>query len=63
MKNNHLIFVGGIQSNFWINNGKKLSRNYKHGYRVYDSKGIANTLNASSVGGMGGYTGLYLVSR
>lgn len=63
MKNNCLIFVGGIQSNLWLNNGKKLSRNYKQGYRVYSSEGIANTLTSFSIGGLGGYSGLYLVGK
>jgi len=63
MKNNCLIFVGGIQSNLWLNNGKKLSRNYKQGYRVYSSEGISNTLTSSNIGGLGGHGGLYLVSK
>lgn len=63
MDNNCLIFIGGIKSNLWIDNGKKLSRNYKQGYRVYDSNGIANTLNSSNIGGLSGQTGLYLVRR
>ena len=63
MKDNCLIFIGGLKSNLWLNNGKKLSRNYKQGYRVYDSNGISNTLNSSSVGGLGGYSGLYLVRK
>lgn len=58
---NNLIFVGAIESNKWLNNGKDLSRNFHQGYRVYDSSGIANTLPSSSIGGLGGNTGLYLV--
>lgn len=63
MKDNCLIFIGGIKSNMWLQDGKKLSRNYKQGYRVYDSEGIANTLNSSSIGGLGVYSGLYLVRQ
>ena len=58
---NELIFLGGIDEKMWLNNGKHLSRNYRQGYRVYDSEGIAQTICAESIGGLGGYTGLYLV--
>lgn len=60
-KNDKLIFLGGLESSLWLNNGKKLSRNFRHGYRVYDSRGLANTLPSSSIGGLGGNSGLYLV--
>lgn len=63
MNNNELIFVGGIESNKWIEDGKELSRNFKQGYRVYDSNGIATTLTSQCVGGLGGYSGLYLVEE
>lgn len=56
-----LIFLGGLESSLWIDNGKKLSRNFRQGYRVYDSRGLANTLPSSSIGGLGGNSGLYLV--
>ena len=56
-----LIFLGGLESSLWLNNGKKLSRNFRQGYRVYDSRGLANTLPSSSIGGLGGNSGLYLV--
>lgn len=62
-KENNLIFVGAIESNKWLNNGKELSRNFHQGYRVYDSNGIANTLPSSSIGGLGGHSGLYLVKQ
>lgn len=62
MRENKLIFVGAIESNKWLNNGKELSRNFHQGYRVYDSNGIANTIPSSSIGGLGGNTGLYLVT-
>ena len=58
---NELIFVGGIESNLWINDGKLFSRNFKQGNRVYDSIGIASTITSQSCGGLAGYGGLYLV--
>lgn len=63
MKNkNSLIYLGAIESNKWLNNNKNLSRNFHQGYRVYDSNGIANTISASSIGGFGGNSGIYLVN-
>lgn len=56
-----LVFVGGFKTRnqtMWIDNGKLLSRNFRQGYRVYSSKGIAMTLTASG-GGLGGCSGLY----
>ena len=55
-----MIFVGGIESNMWLDDGKQLSRNYKQGYRVYDSSGIACAITTDG-GGLGGCTGLYIV--
>lgn len=55
-----MIFVGGIESNKWLDDGKSLSRNFKQGYRVYDSNGIACSLTTNG-GGIGSYTGLYAV--
>jgi len=63
LSENEIIFLGGIDSNKWINDGKNLSRNFKQGYRVYNSEGIATTLTSQSVGGLGGYSGLYLVEE
>lgn len=63
LSKNEIIFVGGLDSNKWIKDGKDLSRNFKQGYRVYDSNGIATTLMSQSVGGLGGYSGLYLVEE
>ena len=57
---NELIFVGGIDSNIWLDNGKQLSRNFKQGYRVYSSEGIACSITSNG-GGLGACTGLYLV--
>ena len=58
---NKLIFVGAIESTKWLDNGKEFSRNFHQGYRVYDSNGIANTIAANSIGGLGGNSGIYLV--
>lgn len=57
---NELIFVGGVESNKWLDDGKSLSRNFKQGYRVYDSNGIACSQTTNG-GGLGSYTGLYIV--
>ena len=46
----------------WLDNGKKLSRNFKQGYRVYDCNGIANAISSNG-GGIGGCSGLYLVGK
>ena len=53
-----LVFLGGIDGKDWARDGKKLSRNYSQGSRVYSSQGKSTTLSASS-GGIGGKTGLY----
>lgn len=57
-----LEFIGGVpdKKNWGEKEGSK-SSSVRQGNRIYDSKGIASTLCASGVGGMGGYTGLYLV--
>lgn len=61
LEENELKFVGGIDTtDKWIDNNKDLSRNYKEGYRVYDSEGIA-ACQKSNGGGIGSYTGLYSV--
>lgn len=57
---NELIFVGGIDSDLWLDNGKQLSRNLKQGYRVYSSEEIACSITTNG-GGLGGCTGLYLI--
>lgn len=59
--NSGLVFVGGFKTRnqtMWIDNGKLLSRNFRQGYRVYSSNGVAMTLTASG-GGLGGCSGLY----
>lgn len=59
--NNGLIFVAGAtEKPNWLDNGKVLSRNFKQGSRIYDSRGLSSTLSAQGVGGIGGHTGLYL---
>ena len=58
---NELQFLGGIKTGkMWLDNGKKLSRNYKQGYRIYSIEGIACSQTANG-GGLGGPTGLYAV--
>ena len=54
-----LDFVGGIGDKDWAGDGKKLSKNYPQGNRVYSSEGIACS-QTSNGGGLGGPTGLYL---
>ena len=62
LEENELIFLGGIDTTEkWIDNDKELSRNYKEGYRVYDSEGIA-CCQKTNGGGLGGNTGLYCVA-
>ena len=56
-----LDFVGGIGDKDWAGDGKKLSRNYPQGNRVYSDKGIACS-QTSNGGGLGGPTGLYLIN-
>lgn len=58
-----LEFVGGLGNKDWAKDGKKLSRNYPQGSRVYSSDGIASALTAQGVGGAGGYSGLYTVGE
>ena len=58
-----LEFVGGLGDRDWAKDGKQLSRNYPQGSRVYSSDGIASSLTAQGVGGVGGFSGLYAVSE
>lgn len=60
---NRLLFVGPIDNNLWLDNGKFLSRNFKQGYRIYSADGLATALSSQGVGGPGGYSGLYLVRQ
>lgn len=59
---NKLNFVGGIGEKDWAGDGKKLSRNYPQGNKVYDENGIACS-QTSNGGGLGGPTGLYLTDN
>jgi hypothetical protein len=58
-----LYYVGAVVSDKATKrlDGKNLSRNFREGQRVYDSKGIASALTASGKGSLGGATGLYAV--
>lgn len=58
-----LEFVGGLGNRDWAKDGKKLSRNYPQGSRVYSSEGVAAALTAQGVGGLGGYSGLYAIEN
>lgn len=57
-----LNYLGGIGEPNRLNDGKELSRNYKEGYRVYDSNGLSATIKANG-GGLGGCSGLYMVNE
>ena len=57
-----LDFVGGIGDKDRIGDGKKLSRNYPEGNRVYSANGIAKT-QAAQGGGIGGVSGLYEIEE
>ena len=52
------IFLGGIEGRDWAKDGKKLSRNYTQGNRIYSVEGKSVTLSANG-GGKGAKTGLY----
>lgn len=59
-----LEYVEGImteKSKKLLDDGKKLSRNFPQGNRVYSADGISSTL-ASQAGGLGAKTGLYAVT-
>jgi len=59
-----LRYSGGVISarEKWLKDGKNNSRNFSQGQRIYDSKGISQTL-AGNAGGQGGKTGLYTVKQ
>jgi len=59
-----LIYEGAIlskENRKWIKDGKKLSRNFPQGQRVYSDKGIASSI-CGDAGGLGGKTGFYVVA-
>ena len=60
-----LYYVGAVVSDKGTKRlkGKNLSRNFREGQRVYDSKGIASALTATGKGSAGGATGLYSVGK
>lgn len=59
-----LIFVGGIDGKTkWLDDGKRNSRNFRQGNRVYSADGIATAITAQPVGALGGYTSLYLINE
>ena len=57
---NELEFLGGIDEDKWLEDGKEFSRNFRQGNRVYSIEGIACSQTANG-GGLGGTTGLYAV--
>lgn len=51
-KNLKLVFFDGVtEKPNWLDNGKRYSRNYKQGSRIYNSIGLASTLSASGTNG------------
>jgi len=60
----HLKYSAGVISNRkkWLEGEKNLSREFSQGQRIYDSKGILQTL-AGNAGGQGGKTGLYAIRQ
>jgi len=59
-KKTELKFLGGIRNKDWAKDGKKLSRNFGQGDRVYSTDGKSTTLSALG-GGRGAKTGLYAI--
>lgn len=57
-----LNYLGGIGEPNRLNDGKELSRNYKEGYRVYDSDGLSTTIKANG-GGLDGCSSLYMINE
>lgn len=57
-----MVFVAGIGDKDRAGDGKKLSRNYPQGRRVYSDQGKAATLSAQGVGSIGGHTGIYEIT-
>jgi DNA-cytosine methyltransferase len=58
---NGLVFVGGLGDKDWAKDGKRLSRNYPQGRRIYSDEGKAASLSADGVGSVGGHTGIYRI--
>ena len=57
---NELIFIDGVGDPNRLEDDKRLSRNFKEGYRIYDPSGIAATIKSNG-GGPGQASGLYLI--
>lgn len=57
-----LLFLVGIETGRRLNDEKSYSRNYRTGYRVYDSEGCGICITANG-GGLGGPSGLYITRR
>lgn len=53
-----LKFVGGIGAKDWAGDGKRFSRNFPQGNRVYSEEGISCSVTANG-GGLGAHSGLY----
>lgn len=62
-KLNGLVFVGGVGDKDWAKDGKKLSRNYPQGRRIYSDAGKSTSLTSQGVGSIGGYTGIYQIHK
>jgi DNA-cytosine methyltransferase len=58
-KKEGLIFLDGIGEGDRFDDGKRLSRNFREGMRIYSTEGKAASLTASTKGGEGGFSGLY----
>ena len=58
-RHRHLVFICGLSEGVRLQDGKRLSRNYREGYRIYSIGGKSACLTAQSKGGKGGYSGLY----
>ena len=63
VQKDNLVFLRGIGEPKYIKDGKKRSRNYSLGKRIYDSGGLASSLTAKSKGGQAGHTGIYKVGN
>ena len=54
-----LVFICSLSEGIRLQDGKRLSRNYREGYRIYSTSGKSACLTSQSKGGKGGYSGLY----
>lgn len=58
-RENGIIFLGGFKGCRRIHDGKKLSRNFREGSRIYSINGKSSALTAKTKGNQGGYSGMY----